>query len=155
MVGDWGMNNFYLYRLEGQALSRVLPWDKDSSLRGPDFDVWNRIDRNVILRRALEDRELHQTYVDALKRCAEIASRPPDPIVTEGDDGEKKEETPAGPGWLERQVTFIYDQIRNAAREDYLKPFDNERFEDEIAKKLEFARSRAAFVLHAIDADRN
>jgi hypothetical protein len=121
-----------------------------------DYDVWSRVDSNVVLRRALLDPELHQVYVDALKRCAEIASRPPDPVVSQDDEeGRETSVTPEGPGWLEREVASIYQQIRDVAREDELKPFDNERFEDEISKKLDFARQRAAFVLHAIDADRD
>jgi hypothetical protein len=152
MVGAWGMNNFYLYRFEGKTLSRVLPWDKDSALQGVDYDVWTRVDSNVIMRRALEVPELRQAYLDALKRCAELAARPPDPVTPDGTGESPAEDAASGPGWLEREVAFVVNQIREAALEDDRKPFDNDRFEEEIAKKLEFARGRAAFVLRALDA---
>ena len=150
VLGEWGMNNFYMYRFEGRNLSRILPWDKDSAFRGTDYDVWSHTDRNVLMRRALDESDLRRHYIDTLRRCAELAMRPPDPPPSEDQpEGEEPRDpqTPAGPGWLEREIRLVYDQIKDAALADEAKPFSNERFEDQMAKLLQFARERSAFVL--------
>jgi CotH kinase protein len=146
LLGNWGMNNFYLYRFEGKTVSQLLPWDKDSSFWAVDYDIWTNMEANALTRRALQEPPLQRTYVEALRRCAELALRAPEP-----DPGIARrrslEETPK-PGWLEREVSFVYSQIREIAEMDEAKPFTTERFEDEIAKVLEFSRARPRYVLH-------
>ena len=34
VLGDWGMNNFYLYRFERTTRSTLIPWDKSESFKG-------------------------------------------------------------------------------------------------------------------------
>jgi spore coat protein CotH len=150
LLGAWGMNNFYLYRFEDATRFQLLPWDKDSTFWGVDYDLWANVDTNVLMRRALQERALREVYLDALGRCAELAMRAPEPSPSEEPDPEAPE-SPPGPGWLERQVTLAYEQIREAARADEAKPFDNERFEDESAKVLDFARRRAEYVLKEVN----
>ena len=143
MLGDWGMNNFYLYRFEGKNLSQLVPWDKDSSFWAKDYDIWTNAETNTLSRRALIEKPLAAAYVDVLRRCAELALRPaePDPEADPKQPVDRR-------GWLEREVTFVYQQIRAMALEDDAKPFSNERFEDEVAKVLEFSRERPRYVLH-------
>jgi hypothetical protein len=130
------MNNFYLYRFEDKTLSTLVPWDKDNTFRAIDSDVWSNVDSNVLMKRALRDPGLRAIYLDALRRCAELALRP-----AEG----------GGEGWLERQIRFMYAQIKSAVEADTNKPFTKERFEDDIAKLLEFSRGRAAYVLREVE----
>jgi len=158
LLGEWGMNNFYLYRFEEKKLSQLIPWDKDGVFWAPDYDVWSNVDGNVLMRRALQNSGLRQVYLEALKRCAELALRQPEvvPPPTDEDDpdGEEPEDPPEvrnGPGWLEREVTFVYSQIKDAALEDDAKPFSNERFEEEIEKVLRFARERPGLVMREVD----
>jgi spore coat protein H len=149
-LGDWGMNNFYLYRFEKKMLSQLLPWDKDSSFQAADYDIWTNVEANALMRRAMNERPLRLLYVEALRRCAELALRLPEPAPEPTPEikrprrmAEKDE-----PRWLERQISFTYAQIREIARLDATKPFSNERFEDEVAKLLEFSRARPQYVLH-------
>ncbi len=146
VLGDWGMNNFYLYRFEDKMLSQLLPWDKDSSFWAVDYDIWKNMEANALARRALKEPPLQRVYLETLRRCAELALRRPEPVP---DLARRKsiDETP-GPGWLEREVSFIYSQIRAIAEADNAKPFSTERFEDESAKVLEFSRARPRYVLH-------
>ncbi len=146
LLGNWGMNNFYLYRFEGKTVSQLLPWDKDSSFWAVDYDIWTNMEANALTRRALKEPPLHRTYLEALRRCAELALRPPEPDPSIARR-RSLEETPK-PGWLEREVSFVYSQIREIAATDEAKPFTTERFEDEIAKVLEFSRARPRYVLH-------
>ena len=146
LFGDWGMNNFYLYRFEGKNISQLLPWDKDSSFWAIDYGIWTNMDANALARRALKEPPLQRVYLEALRRSAELALRVPQPEP--GLTRRKSlDETPQ-PGWLEREVSFIYSQIREFAHADEAKPFSTERFEDEIGKVLEFSRARARYVLH-------
>jgi spore coat protein CotH len=146
MLGDWGMNNFYLYRFEGKNVSQILPWDKDSSFWAVDYGIWTNMEANALARRALKEAPLQRVYLDALRRCAELALRQPEPVP--GISRRRSlEETPQ-PGWLEREISFVYSQIRDIATADEAKPFSTERFEDEMAKVLEFSRARPRYVLH-------
>ena len=146
VLGDWGMNNFYLYRSEDRTVSQLLPWDKDSSFWAVDYNIWTNMEANALTRRALKEPPLQRIYLEALRRCAELALRRPEPVP--GIARRKSLEETPGPGWLEREVTFIYSQIRAIAELDDAKPFSTERFEDEIAKVLEFSRARPRYVLH-------
>jgi CotH kinase protein len=146
MLGDWGMNNFYLYRFEGRNVSQILPWDKDSSFWAVDYGIWTNMAANALARRALREPPLQRVYLEALRRCAELALRQPEPVP--GIARRRSlEETPQ-PGWLEREVSFVYSQIREIARADEAKPFSTERFEDEMAKVLHFSRARPRYILH-------
>jgi hypothetical protein len=146
VLGDWGMNNFYLYRFEDKTVSQLVPWDKDSSFWAVDYNLWTNMEVNALARRALKEAPLQRVYLEALRRCAELALRRPEP-VPELVRRTSIDETP-GPGWLEREVSFIHSQIRAIAAADDAKPFSTERFEDESAKVLEFSRARPRYVLH-------
>ena len=135
ILGNWGMNNFYLYRFENTTRHQLIPWDKDSSFRSITYDIWDKINSNVAVRRAMDESTLRAAYAGALQRCAEIAMRA---------------DSPAGPGWLERQVTFIASQIRVAAAADPSKPYSNGQFESALEEMLEYARQRPVFVLREL-----
>jgi hypothetical protein len=146
LLGDWGMNNFYLYRFEGKTLSQLLPWDKDSSFWAVDYGIWTNVEANALARRALKEPPLQRVYLETLRRCAELALRPAEPGP--GIARRRSLEDTPQPGWLEREINFIYSQIREIAEADNAKPFSTDRFEDEIAKVLEFSRARPRYVLH-------
>jgi spore coat protein CotH len=130
LAGDWGSNNFYLYRFADSDRFQFLPWDKDVSFREVDRDVFAGIDQHHLLRTAMQFPRLRDMYVDALRRCAAIASE---------RSGEQ-------PGWLEREIARHANQIRAAAHTDGNKSFSNERFEQEVAWMLAFARHRSGQV---------
>ncbi len=139
ILGYAGMNNFYLYRFENKTLSVFIVWDKDSALQGPDFPIWNNIEANELSARAVEVSELRNAYLLALARSAAVA-------------GEQDPNSP-GAGWFERFISQKYQMIRSSALEDPLKPFPNERFEDEVSKVLRFARERGNFVLSQVSKE--
>jgi len=148
VLGDWGMNNFYLYRFEEKLLSQLVPWDKDSSFLRVDYNIWANMEANTLTTRAMKEPSLQAAYLEALRRCAELAMRLPEPAP----EAQRRKVTGAPEArWLEREVSFIYSQIRGIAEVDALKPFTTEQFEDEIAKVLEFSRSRSDYVLQEID----
>jgi hypothetical protein len=148
VLGDWGMNNYYLYRFEGTTASTLIPWDKSEAFKGGiTRSIWRNVDdvpswlQNILMTRAMRDLNLRALYLDVLIRCAEIAgAREP---LTEDSAGEADGDRP---GWLEREIRRGYEQIRDAALEDTAKPFSNEEFEEDVQRLIEFARERGAFV---------
>lgn len=135
VLGNWGMNNFYLYRFEESVRHQFIPWDKDSTFRSIDYDIWNKIHTNVLVRRAMDEDALRAAYADALRRCVEIALRPAEA---------------GGAGWLERQISAIHAQIREAAHADPLKPYTGGQFDSAVTEMIEFARRRPLSVLQQL-----
>ena len=129
-AGDWGMNNFYLYRFAASDQFQFLPWDKDVNFREIDRDVFTGLDDNHLLGTALKHSRLRDLYVRALRRCAAVAD----------------ERDASGRGWLQREVERHTQQIRAAAHADQKKAFSNDRFEQEVAWMASFARQRGGRV---------
>lgn len=148
-VGYAGMNNFYFYRMEHTGLGRPIVWDKDVAFYAIDFPIFNGIETNVLTRRVLAIPEMKALFLQTLAEAAASAMEPelppvPSP-VPQLDDPE-----PPKPGWLEREITRLYTLIREHAHADANKPFDNERFEDEVSKILLFTRERSGFVVNEV-----
>jgi spore coat protein CotH len=153
ILGYAGLNNFYFYRFEHTKRSRFLPWDKDNTFHSIDFPIMKGVNDNVLARRTLNVRDFRDTFLDTLMNAAESADEP----ESDGDDdnngnGKKKD---GGPGWLEREITRQYEQIRTFARSDTFKPHSNNEFEDAYQMLLEFARNRTAFVRDEVNAAQN
>ncbi len=133
LAGDWGLNNFYLYRFADSERFQFIPWDKDVSFREVNRGVYAGLEDHGLFAAALERPHLHAIYRDALRRVAAIADERP-----EGGEG---------PGWLEAETLRLASLIRESARADPNKAFDNDRFEQEAAWMATFARHRSREVL--------
>jgi len=127
LLGFAGMNNFYLHRHSTTQRHQILPWDKDYALVQWDYPITAGMSENVLIRRALDDPELRSLFAGLLVEAVESA---------------------IDAGWLERETVRAYEQIRDAALADALKPYTNEEFEAEVAAVIDLARRRPAFVLH-------
>jgi spore coat protein CotH len=130
VLGDWGMNNFYLYRLEGTSGSTLVPWDKSEAFKGGvSASIWRNVDdvppeqRNALMVRAMREPSLRGVYLDTLLRCADLAG-----------------------GWLEHEITRAAGQIRESVREDSAAPFAADEFEADVERLLDFARARPDIV---------
>jgi hypothetical protein len=151
--GNWGMNNFYLYRYQNQTLYKIIPWDKSEAFKdGPTYPIFHNIydvpesNRNRLMMRVLNDPQLRTLFLDTLAECARSAS---EPIV------DTPESTPADTrGWLEREVEREYSQIRDATLADTTKTFSNADFETAVEAMRTFARQRSAFVTSEVAAAR-
>lgn len=136
LAGDWGLNNFYLYRYEDSDRFQLVPWDKDVNFRELERDVYAGFEGHALIGPALAQPRLREAYVAALRRAAAVSIEP-------AADG-------SGPGWLEREVARQAALIRTAACEDEQKAYSNPRFDQEVDWMLEFARHRAAQVLRQV-----
>lgn len=142
ILGYAGLNNFYFYRFEGRKRSQFLPWDKDNTFFMIEYPILQGVAENVLARRTLNEPQFRNTYLDALTATADLADEP-----AVGPDGERPEPGDAPtPGWLEREILREYEQIRSLAREDALKPWTDDEFEEAVQQLLDFARLRPAFV---------
>jgi hypothetical protein len=136
MLGNWGVNNHYLYRFNQKDLSQFIVWDASSSFIFPDWAIDFGHAASVLMRRAMTVPDLQSLYYGTLLDAAAFndqvdASTPP---------GQP------GPGWLEREATRLLDLIRTAAYADRTKPFTNDEFDQAAAYLLNVARVRSAFV---------
>ena len=149
VAGDYGMNNFYLYRFSHQLLSTFVPWDESEAFKGGiDHGIWHNIAdvpsslRNRLVEAALRVPSLAARYIDALARCADLARPPAAAAPLDVADGE--------PGWLEQEISREYQQVRQATLDDRFTQFTSEEFEEEIERLLLFARTRSDVVRRQI-----
>ena len=133
-LGNWGPNNFYVYRFQGRTVSQLLPWDKDLALWSKDYDIFQGVNENVLTRRLLSIPTYYRLYLETLIECADAAMRP--------------ESEESSTGWLEAEMLRITSQIHDAAHADRNTRFDSDRFDEEVRKVLKFARERGPIVAH-------
>jgi spore coat protein H len=155
IAGDYGPNNFYLYRFENRNLFIFLPWDKSQAFwesPSPNYFIFRNIEdgtmthRNRLVARALSDTELREFYLDTLLACADAAAAPSDGTISApGSDAL---------GWLEAEIVREYDQIKLAVTSDTTKLNSNEEFEKASADIKTFARLRSNNVREQVAADR-
>jgi spore coat protein CotH len=126
VIGEWGMNNFYLHRSSDGTQHQILPWDKDQAFGDVDAGIFLRADQNVLVRRALSFADLRAHYLDVLRQCAEAA---------------------AADGWLLAQINTAADLIDSAAAQDTRKQYDEATRADALAAMRTFAANRPARVI--------
>jgi spore coat protein H len=108
IVGDQGLNNFYLYEYGAKNRFVFIPWDKDNTFRSGAWPLYRNLETNVLTARLTTDPAKRQVYADAVVRA-----------VTNY----------VNPRWLTPQLETAYQQIRFAAQADTRKPFTNAQFE--------------------------
>jgi hypothetical protein len=108
VVGDQGLNNFYLYEYGAKNRFVFIPWDKDSTFRDGAWPLYSNLEKNLLTRRLTAEPAKRQVYTDAVVRCVSAY---------------------VNPRWLTPQLETAYRQIRQAALADTRKPFTNQMFE--------------------------
>jgi len=112
IVGDFGLNNFYLYEYGAGNRFVFIPWDKDSTFRSGTWPLYRHLETNVLTHRLTADPAKRKLYTDAVSRTVDefLNSR-----------------------WLLPQLETAYQQIRSAALADARKPFTNAQFEAAVS----------------------
>ena len=124
-VGEFGLNNFYLYQLAGTKKFMMIPWDKDGSFHAAEWPVLQRLDANELTKRLIADPALKSYYLSQVKAIATT-------FVT--------------PAFLSTKVDQIYPLFKDAAFADPLKPFSNADIDASIAGIKGLIAARAANV---------
>jgi spore coat protein H len=145
-VGDYGMNNFYMYRPVSQNRFTLIGWDKSEAFKGGTTrSIWQNIRntpterQNRLLARTIAYRDMYDYFLDMLLECARLASEP-----TEGDSR----------GWLEREIEREYQQVRDAAITDPDKPYTADDFERAVNDLRDFAMNRSSWVTQEVNSSR-
>jgi len=145
LLGDFGMNNFYLYRFNATYRSQLIPWDQDQSFQSPDVPPWQNMGANVLAGKIWDSPPLRAAYLSAL---ADVVLALGIPTSGGGTCARPEGESPCS--WLEQEVLYDYSQIRDAALSDPLTPYSDEEFEHWVNHIWEFARNRGDIVLEHI-----
>jgi len=111
IVGNQGLNNFYLYEYGAKNRFVFIPWDKDSTFRSGTWPLYRNLETNVLTRRLTADPARRQVYADAVTRAVDAY---------------------VNPRWLTPQLEAAYQQIRSAAHGDVRKPYTNVQFETAV-----------------------
>jgi spore coat protein H len=127
-LGAFGINNFYLYRLENQDKHVMIAWDTDNTFWGSTFPV-RPDDTNVLMQKLMRIPEYNALWYAEISRAAQLA---------EADS------------WLEAAISRNLQQIDAAMKEDVHKPHSNNSYEGEASRMLSFARERLAYVKCAL-----
>jgi spore coat protein H len=135
--GNYGVNNFYLYRWTDSSKLTFIPWDKSEAFKDPptlsifhNFLDGDPAKRNRLSGRAMTIGAVQNQYLETLLAVARLA--------TELDD-----KNPADTrGWMEREIDREYAQIKALVYADTQKPNSNDDFEQAVEALREFARVR-------------
>ena len=105
MLGDYGLNNFYMYRLPNSNRFNFIPWDKSNAFFSFDRDVYAGNLANNLKRRTMLIPAMRAYFIDILLKS----------MASAGGPG----------GWLEQEIAREYAQVRAAALEDPNKVCDH------------------------------
>ena len=127
-LGAFGINNFYLYRLENRIQHVMIAWDTDNTFWGPTFPILPD-DTNVLMQKLMRIPEYNVLWYAEIARATQMAE--------------------AG-NWLDTEIIRNVQLIDSAMKEDVYKPYSNNSFEGEAGEMLSFARDRIAYVKCAL-----
>lgn len=149
-IGNWGMNNFYVYRLPTSNQFRFINWDKSEAFKdGPGYSIWhNHLDvpeaiRNRLWSRVMALPDLKALYLDTLLECSGVASEVP-AAAAAGDTR----------GWLLSEIDRQSSLIRSAVQADPTKPYTNEQFEADVSMLRDFVVQRPEAIQAQVAASR-
>lgn len=125
IVGQFGLNNFYLYQYGGQKKFVFIPWDKDTSFQAAEWPVQSRMDSNEFTKRLMLDPAMKTYYESEVKRIANA-------FVTTA--------------FIAPKVDQFAALIRASVTADTHKPFTVAEFEAAVAGIKGIAGARAANV---------
>jgi spore coat protein CotH len=124
-LGNLGVNNFYLYRLEDKEQHVLISWDSDNAFWGPQFSIdvlWNH---NVLVDKLMSIPEYNALYITEIRRVVELAERD---------------------SWLETEIIRLIQRIDQAMKDDPLKPYSVATYLGSVGVMIDFARDHIAFV---------
>ena len=127
-LGAFGINNFYLYRLENKIQHVLIAWDTDNTFWGPTFPI-RPDDTNVLMQKLMRIPEYNALWFSELARATQMAE---------------------AENWLDTEIVRSVQQIDAAMKEDVYKPYSNNSYEGEAGFMLSFARDRIAYVKCAL-----
>jgi len=130
ILGNFGINNFYLYRFNNSTRHRLIPWDEDQAFQFPDITILRQGSQDVVLfQRAFAQADLKEQFLRAAERCAESALED---------------------NWLVNEVERVVVLIDASVREDRRKQFTDDDFDLEVGFLRGVAAQRPQLVLDEV-----
>lgn len=127
-LGAYGINNFYLYRLENQVKHVMIAWDDDNAFWGPTFPVKPPED-NVLMAALMRIPSYNALWYSELARANQLAEQD---------------------NWLDTEIIRQVQMIDEAMKADPYKPYSSNSYEGKAGEMLSFARDRIAYVKCAL-----
>ena len=140
-LGDWGVNNIYLYQFENQKRWTFLPWDQDLAFYDTQFEIFRHVDANVLASRLLALPGARKVYLDTLLACASLAMTP--------------ESQGSTMGWFEAELRREVAQVKEASIADRHKPYPDSDVDATITRMIAFAKDRGPFVINEVNKARS
>jgi len=164
LTGDYGPNNFYVYRFVNTNRFTLLPWDKSNTFwSSPDYPITHNITdgspkiQNQLVLRALKETDLRELWLNTILECAESITLAPDSstVSTTATSTTPSATAAVTTPWLSYEVTRISDQIRAATYADPSREFyTNADFDESVHFLTTWAQTRAEIVKAQVAADR-
>lgn len=130
-TGQWGMNNFYLYRLQHKDQHVLIAWDDDLSFLDPMYELTSYQDTNVLVRKLMEVPEYRSLYYTTLYEAALSAE-------------EGASETDSGA--LEREIRRAIELIDSAMLADRHRPYSEGEYIHAREAMKQFSHRRIRYV---------
>ena len=124
-LGKYGMNNFYLYRLENQDLHTLIMWDADNTFYSAELTTNDWGQGTTLMEKLMSLPEYAALYQAEMALAVELA---------EADN------------WLDTEIIRQVQRIDTAMKEDPAKPYSQSTYEGAAGTMLSFARARVTFV---------
>lgn len=127
-LGAFGINNFYLYRLENDVKHVLIAWDDDNAFWGPAFPILPPTD-NVLMSKLMRIPAYQALWYSELARANQLA---------EQDD------------WLNTEIIKQVQMIDEGMKADAYKPYSNNAYEGKAGEMLSFAHDRITYLKCAL-----
>jgi len=128
-LGNQGINNLYLYRLENRNIHTVIAWDADNAFWGAEFPIDVLFAGNKLVDKLMSVPEYSALFAAELARAVELA---------EADR------------WLDTEIIRQVQRIDAAMTEDPFKPHTQASYQGSAGVMLSFARARITYVKCAL-----
>ena len=128
LLGNWGLNNNFLYRFNGRTLSQFIAWDASSAFYVSTYPFDVGLTDRVLMQRAMAVPDLRAIFFSTILEAAAWADHA---------------DEPGQPGWLESELTRFQNLNRSAVLADTQKPWSNDEYDVASADILSFARTRS------------
>jgi spore coat protein CotH len=130
-VGEYGVNNFYLYQYGNTTRFVFIPWDKDTAFNNSEWPIRFNLEANVLTDKITADPAKMKVYQDAVARAAQVA---------------------VNTRFLGPRLEQAYQQIEESVLSDEKKPWTNAAFEGEIEILRDIIDKREADVMAQLAA---
>lgn len=128
LLGNWGVNNFYLYRAPGATRFSIIPWDEDNTAAMLEMPPWHNVEANVLMQKVWASPELRAFYLQQLLVVSHLS------------------------GWISEEIAREAALIHGAVAADPVKGMTMPEFEAAVDEFDRFLQQRPAIVRQHLES---